>query len=153
LAKINHCGKNFPAEARYAVSNYPGHGDTTYFDFAKCDICHHNVHNFWHLYFRNSKPTDIFQSDKHDRYKYDELIRTGQAFIIPTYQDEIPKNTKTQVIACEWTLQTIKPADQTASYIRENEKAPWVSNKAFLAIEEKRSLWLKQLQREKGTAS
>ena len=143
--KINHCGKNLPVENRYAVSNWPNHGDTTYFDFAKCETCSHNVHAFWHIYLRATKPTEIFISDKTDRHKFNELIRSGQAFIIPSHQDEIPRNTRAQVLACEWTLQTVKPADQTAHYIRKNDEAPWVSNKSVLIIEEQRERWVAQL--------
>jgi hypothetical protein len=145
--KINHCGKNIPVENRYAVSNFPNHGDTTYFDAAKCQRCGHNVHDYWHYGLRATKPTPIYQTDKYDRHKYDELIRSGQAFIIPSHQDEIPRNTRAQVLACEWTLQTIKPADQTAYYIRKNDEAPWISNKSILIIEEQRERWVAQLAR------
>ena len=144
MAKINHCGKNFTAENRFAVTNYPSHGDITYFDYAECATCKNSVHAYWIQYFRAKGPTDVVQTDKHTRGKYDDLIRSGQAFLIPTLQDEVPRNTRAQVLACEWTLQTMKPADQTASYLNLNGRAPWVSNRSVLALEEKRAKWLRE---------
>lgn len=150
LGKINHCGKNFAAQNRYVVTNYPGNGDITYFDYAKCEQCNNNVHSYWIQYFRAKGPTQTAQSDKHDRHKFDDLIRGGMAFIIPTTQDEVPRDTRAQVLACEWTLTIIRPADLTYDYINKNLKAPWVSNRSILAIEQKRKAWLSEYVRNKS---
>lgn len=46
------------------------------------------------------------------------------------------------VLASQYTLQTILPADITAYYLSENDKAPWVSNKSIIDLEQKRERWL-----------
>lgn len=144
MGKINHCGKNFPAENRFVVTNYPGFGDVTYFDYARCQVCNNSVHSYWIQYFRAKAPTEVVQSDKHTRGRYDDLIRSGKAFIIPDSQDEIPRNTRAQVLAGEWTLNSKKPADLNAVYLARNDRAPWVSNRSVLMLTARRNEWLRE---------
>lgn len=147
MAKISHCGKSFDAKIRYVVTNYPGHGDITYFDYAECAICENSVHAFWIHYFRAKAATPKALSDRHDRGKFDDLIRQGRAFIIPAHQEEIYRDTKVQILACEFTLMMMRPADVTAEYLRKNDTAPWVCTNSITSIERKREQWLDELRR------
>lgn len=144
MGKISHCGKNLLVENRYAVTNHPSYGDETYFDYAFCQNCGNHVHAYYYVYFRKKQKTETWISDKHNRHVFQGLITNGQAFIIPGHQDEIPRNTRAQVLAGEWTLNTKKPADFTASYISRNESVIAFSTQAGDSIRRKREKWLRK---------
>jgi hypothetical protein len=142
--KIPHCGKSLPVENRYVVSNYPGPGDLTYFEYALCQQCRHPVHAFHYLYFRKSKPTETWISDKDDRHIFQDFIECGRAYMVASPLEEVPRNARAQVLACQWTLETTKPADSIAFYLAKNARAPWISNQAKESICHKRERWLAQ---------
>lgn len=160
--KILHCGRKLPVENRYAVSNYPGPGDMTYFDYASCRQCKHPVHAFYHVYFQQDKSTVTAISDKDNRHIFQEFIESGRALLVLAEVDNTPKKKRppaprprTQILACEWTLQTSRPADQSAFYLARNERAPYVTDKAtgFLrasdVLQEKREAWFSDYRRAK----
>jgi hypothetical protein len=149
VGKIIHCGKSIPVLNRYAVSSYPSYGDITYFDHAICGQCGNAVHSYRYVYFRKKEPTEVWLSNKHNRHVFQRLIDEGQAYIIPAMQEEVPHNTRAQVLAGEWTLKITRPADVTALYLARNERAPWVSNRAQEYLRRKRERWLSEYSKAK----
>lgn len=153
MGKITHCGKSIPVLNRYAVSSYPSFGDITYFDYAVCVQCGNSIHAYQYVYFRKKEATEVWLSNKHNRHVFQRFIDEGQAFIIPTSQDEVPRNTRAQLLAGEWTLKTKLPADTTAIYLARNERAPWISNRAHECLRRKRERWLSDYLKVKRRSS